>query len=372
MKPTVGMQSLAISFLVLTINFAAAAQSPSLIQRPTIRWRDCLKQQPDWYASKEAARIAENLLLYQRESGGWPKNIEMAAVLNEKQKGELAAQQKTSDATIDNQSTYPQLTYLARVFGATGNNRFKEPFIRGLDYLLAAQYQNGGWPQFYPYPSGYQKHITFNDDAMIGVMTLLRAIAGREPAYAFIDESRRVRCGQAMAKGIKCILRCQVRVDGKLTVWCAQHDEVTFLPAAARTYEKISLSGSESVSIVRFLMGIEHPNRAVSEAINGAVVWFKAVRLTGIKVVAKADATLARGFDRVVIADPAAAPLWARFYEIGTNRPIFCGRDGVLKGSLAEIEYERRTGYRWYVSEPAELLANDYPAWLKKTVSSKQ
>ncbi len=68
--------------------------------------------------------------------------------------------------------------------------------------------------------------------------------------------------------------------------------------------------------------------------------------------------------------DASAPPIWARFYEIGTNRPIFSGRDGVVKATLAEIEFERRANYNWYGDWPAELLAKDYPAW-KKRISSE-
>ena len=70
--------------------------------------------------------------------------------------------------------------------------------------------------------------------------------------------------------------------------------------------------------------------------------------------------------DRVVVQDPAAPPLWARFYEIGTDRPVFEGRDQVVRYSVAEIEPERRNGYRWYTDEPSKLLNEDYPAWRKK------
>jgi PelA/Pel-15E family pectate lyase len=83
-------------------------------------------------------------------------------------------------------------------------------------------------------------------------------------------------------------------------------------------------------------------------------------------VVEKRDASLPNGFDRVVVEDASAKPLWARFYEIGANRPIFSGRDSVIKYSLAEIEHERRTGYGWYTSAPAALLEKDYPGWRKK------
>ncbi len=57
---------------------------------------------------------------------------------------------------------------------------------------------------------------------------------------------------------------------------------------------------------------------------------------------------------------------WARFYELGTNRPIFVGRDGVVKYSLGEIEEERQRGYRWWVDRPAKMLAESYPAWRQR------
>ncbi|HJY28093.1 MAG TPA: pectate lyase, partial [Pyrinomonadaceae bacterium] len=159
-------------------------------------------------------------------------------------------------------------------------------------------------------------------------------------------------------KGIECILKTQVIVNGKRTVWCAQHDEVTLAPAPARKFEVISLSGGESVGIVRFLMSIEHPSAAVVEAIESAIAWFEQTQLRGIKWIENES-------DRVVVKDSTAGPIWARFYELGTNRPIFVGRDGVVKYDVAQIEHERRTGYNWYVDEPAKLLQKDYPIWKK-------
>jgi PelA/Pel-15E family pectate lyase len=321
---------------------------------------------PEWYASDEAARIADNLLLYQRDTGGWFKNIDMATVLTGAQKAALLGEKQKTDSTIDNGATFTQLTYLAKVYSARPLKRHQEAFVKGLDYLLKAQYGNGGWPQYYPDLTGYYKHITFNDNAMIGVMKVLRDIAARKPDYRFVDAERRRKAGQAVAKGIECILKTQVVVQGRRTVWCAQHDEVTFAPAAARTYELASLSGSESVGIVRFLMEIPHPDARLIEAIEAAVRWFESVRLSGIGWIEKADATKLKGYDRVVVKDAGARPLWARFYELGTNRPIFVGRDGIVKYDVAEIEDERRNNYQWYVNTPAKLLDEDYPAWQKK------
>ena len=329
----------------------------------TIAWGDAQNKPDEWYASAEALRIADNVLLYQRRSGGWPKNIDMAKPLSDSGKASLLRDQKKTDSTIDNGATYTQLSFLARVWTAQRQERHRESFLKGFDYLLKAQYPNGGWPQFYPDLSGYYKHITYNDDAMIGVMKLLRDVARAKPVYAFVDEARRASAARAVEKGIECILKTQVVVNGRRTVWCAQHDEVTFAPAAARKFEVISLSGGESVGIVRFLMSVGDPSPAVVEAVEAAIAWFEQSQLKGIKWIEKRDASQPGGIDRVVIQDPAGGPIWARFYEIGSNRPIFVGRDGVVRYSVAEIEHERRTGYNWYVEEPAKLLTKDYRKW---------
>src|SRR6266849_5727921 len=121
----------------------------------TIKWHDALKQKPEWYAGADAARIADNLILYQRESGGWPKNIDMARSLAEPERAQLTREKQAVDSTIDNRATYTQLNFLARVYSATRTSRFKESFLKGVDYLLGAQYDNGGWPQYYPIRKGY-------------------------------------------------------------------------------------------------------------------------------------------------------------------------------------------------------------------------
>ena len=336
-------------------------------QAAPIKWRDALKQSREWYGNAEAARIADNLIAYQRESGGWPKNIDMAVLLSQSQRADIAKEKGSADSTIDNDATYTQLIFLARVYTLQKLPAYRESFLRGFDYLLKAQYSNGGWPQYYPIRKGYYQHITFNDNAMIGVMRLLRDVAQHKPDYAFVDEARSARADKAVAKGIECILKTQIVVRGKRTVWCAQHDEVTLAPAPARAYEHVSLSGQESVGIVEFLMGIEHPDKGIVEAIESAVVWFKSAQIDGIRWVETAGPPV----DHIVVADRTAPPLWARFYEIDTNRPIFSGRDSVIKYSVAEIESERRNGYRWYTDKPAKLLNRDYPEWLKRVAPAR-
>ncbi len=314
-----------------------------------------LQQKPAWYASVEAQALADTVLLYQSRHGAWPKNTDLTKPPATPEA--LDKIQSSGEANgIDNGATTLPMQFLALMVHATNQARYRAAFDRGMDYLLAAQYPNGGFPQFFPLREGYYSRITFNDNAMINALTVLRDAAAGKTPYAFVDEPRRARARAAVSRGVDIILRTQVRQDGRLTAWCAQHDEKTLAPAWGRAYEPPSLSGSESVGIVRFLMAIERPTPAVTAAIDAAVAWFRAVAIRGTRVEGFAGTDGRK--DRRVVADPAAPLLWARFYELGTNRPIFLGRDSVVRYALSEIEYERRNGYAYYGTWPAPLLSD--------------
>ena len=333
-----------------------------------VRWRDVLEQPAGWYASAEARRVADNVLLYQTASGGWPKNHDMT---RPPRPADFTGEDVTAP-TIDNGATYTQIRLLARVNAAQADAHLRDAIRRGLDYLFAAQYPtNGGWPQFYPLLPGYYTHITFNDDAMVGVLGVLQDVARGTPPFDWLDGATRARAAAAVGKGIACILRCQIVVNGVKTAWCAQHDENTYEPVPARTYEHESLSGFESVGVVRFLMSLDPPSPDVIASVQAAVAWFQKVTLTGIRVVLVPAPDLPHGADRRLVADPAAPPLWARFYEIGTDRPIFSGRDAIIRYRMDEIEPERRAGYRWYIDDPRRLLDQDYPAWAARWTGGK-
>ncbi|HLM58275.1 MAG TPA: pectate lyase [Pyrinomonadaceae bacterium] len=348
--------------------FAATvpAQQKAPAAPAAVAWGDALKQKPEWYSSEDAVRVADNVLLYQRDSGGWPKNLDMAKPLNEAQAAAVAREKAAADSTIDNGATYTQLAYLARVYSARKLERHGAAFLRGVDYLLKAQYENGGWPQYYPPRKGYYTHITYNDNAMVNVLRLLRDVARRKAPYEFVDAGRRAAASRAVERGVECILKTQVVIGGKRTAWAAQYDEVTLEPAPARKFEPVSLTGLESVGVVRFLMSVQQPDARVREAIESAVEWFRAAQVSGVRWVERRDPSQPGGFERAAVRDPKAPPIWARFYEMGTNRPIFIGRDAVIHYDVSEIEAERRNGYRWYTDEPSELLEKDYPAWQKK------
>lgn len=329
-------------------------------------WGPVLAKPAHWYASDEARRIADNILLYQRDNGGWPKEANQIAPLTPGQATAVRRRKGQTDTTIDNRTTTSQLRFLARLITRTDGpaRRYRRGFLRGLRFLLEAQYPNGGWPQYYPLREDYSRHITYNDDAMIEVLLLLRGVAEGQTPFRFTDPALGQACHEAFADGIRCILQTQVRADGRLTAWCAQHHCDTMEPVRARSYELPSLSGHESVRIVQLLMTLEEPPPEVIRAVQSAVAWFDRARIEGIDT--KRIVNDRGEPDVIVVRDESAAPIWARFYEIATNRPIFSGRDGIKKYLMKQIERERRVGYKWYTRRPLGLLRNDYPRWQRQ------
>lgn len=329
--------------------------------KPRSRWSsDYLEQPPSWYSSAEARAVADSVLQYQSQAGGWPKSTDLArAPLTP---ADIPPPGRGRANSLDNDATTVPLAFIARMVAATGEPRYAQSFERGFEYLLAAQYPNGGWPQFWPLrQTKYYDHITYNDGAMIRVMELLDDVAAGAEPYVFVDAVRRGRARAAVARGVDCILQTQIRQDGTLTGWCAQHDEETLAPAWARAYEPPSLSGGETVGVVRFLMSIEHPTPEIVAAVSGAVAWLDKVALQGVRL-----ARVRRGDgrdERWLVEDSSAPLLWARFYELGTNRPLYLDRDSVFRYDFGEIGYERRSGYDYHGTWADSLLQIDYPAW---------
>lgn len=320
-------------------------------------------------ASEEDLRAAENILLYQRNVGGWPKHKDWHATLTNIQKEELLKLQSVGlGATIDNDATVKELDFLSKIYEKVQDVRYKKAFLKGIDYLLEAQYENGGWPQYYPEREGYSTHITYNDNAMARVMNVMKDIAEKSGRFSIkLDDATVLKAKAAFEKGVEIILKTQYKQNGVLTTWCAQHDEKTLLPAKARSYELPSLSGGESPGIVLLLMGIDNPSPEIVNAIQSAVAWFHKVKINGIRL---EEFTNKDGLkDRRIVADKNAPAMWARFYGLEDNRPFFCERDGIKKYTLAEIP-KRRTGYNWYTKGPQRVL-DAYKKWQPKWAPEK-
>jgi len=320
------------------------------------------------YRPEQTVEIADNILRYQRANGGWPPNIDPLRILSEREIRELDDSRSADDTSFDNRATYPEVVYLAEAFTRTGDERYRQAAIRGLEFILSAQYEHGGFPHSFPRKDGYRPYVTIVDDVMVGVLgTLRRASSGDRP-FEWVDVKLRDRLEDALVRGEACLLQLQVEVEGVPAGWAGQYDPETLRPKRGRAYELPALISAESANVVRYLMQVENPSPAVRRAVHGGIAWLERSKITGLRIdrvpidpVRYPHHTSRH--DVVAVEDAKAPPLWARYYEIDSNRPFMANRDGTKVYRLADVAPERRTGYAWYVRYDHALLEKEYPAW---------
>lgn len=304
-----------------------------------------------WMRGAGARRVAEVMLSYQTPSGGWSKHVDLHQGTRAPGQSFFSENENWQYiATIDNFSTTSEMEFLARLDAVHPDARYRAAFVRGVSYLLDAQYPNGCWPQVYPLQGGYHDNATFNDDAIVNAATIMRDVGAWRPA--FVPAPLRRRAAAAARHAVDCLLAAQARVNAHLTIWPQQADPLTLAPSRARSYEHPSLTAKESVPILLFLMAIDRPDPKVVRAVHAARDYLQNHAILGLS------------YDRYVVQSQAGAgPLWARMYEIGTDRPIFSNRDGIVLYDWNRLT-DRREGYGWYTDAPLAFLAR-YDAWAR-------
>ncbi len=330
-----------------------------------------------WYGGDDAGRIAENVISFQTPAGGWAKHTDFTQ--HHRAPGELFAGDSNSRfiitndfdkpadvnwsyvGTFDNDATITELRFLAKVISAskTNTSELQKSFTRGMEYIFAAQFPNGGWPQVWPLQGGYHDAVTFNDDAMLNIVRLLREVSLGEKDFVFASPALRAKADAAWKHGSDCILAAQIVVNGMRTVWGQQHDAITLQPTSARNYEMPSASSSESSTIILFLMQLPKPDSNVVATVHAAVAWFDKTKIEGkaFQVVGKES--------RKLVAAPGSGPIWSRYYEVGTDKPIFGDRDKSIHDDVNEISRERRKGYGWF-KDTAKRVLQHYAKWAKQ------
>jgi PelA/Pel-15E family pectate lyase len=340
----------------------------------------------EWWTSAEALQAAHNVISFQVSDGGWSKNIDM--VSQPRAPGDLydadnlnrfpdtADFDKPVDpdwhyiATLDNDSTWMQIVFLAHeatALIAAHRDADAAPICasveRGIEYLLSSQYPNGGWPQVWPLEGGYHDAITINDDAMLHAVEILEDVAEGAPDYTFVPRDLIRRAGPAAERGIDCLLKLQIVENGVKTAWAQQYDALTLEPTSARNYEMASLTSDESFPIVEFLMRLPNPTPAEVAAVHNAAAWIEKVEIHGYRFGSgdfRADRNSTDG--RKLVAVEGAGPIWSRYYQIGTDKPIFGDRDKTIHDDVNDLSRERRNGYSWFNTEGLAVLA-DYKTW---------
>ncbi len=340
-----------------------------------------LNQAAHWYATEDALRVAENIVSYQTPAGGWGKN--QPRNHPPRQKGQAYVADNHSNylsaddfdapqdenwsyvGTIDNDATITEIRFLAKVVAAlpaTQSLVYRSSLIRGLEYLLAAQFPNGGWPQVWPLQGGYHDAFTINDNAVVEVAEMMGEVANAKDGFASVPDSVRVAARASEQKAIQGLLATQQKIKGKPTLWGQQHDALTLAPTSARNYEPAALCSFESANILMYLMSLPSPTTQIRQAIEGGVSALRSLAVEG-----KVWRKVSEQEGRQLVNHPGAPKIWARYYDQTSLAPIFGDRDKSLHDDVADLSLERRNGYAWWGTGPQKAL-DAYAAWQKHGV----
>jgi PelA/Pel-15E family pectate lyase len=269
--------------------------------------------------------------------------------------------------TIDNDGTVTEIMFLADVYRRSSDVKYRDSARKGMDFLLTMQVASGGFPQVYPARTGttYSNFVTFNDNAMARALILLDQ-AGKQVmplgGDLFTDEQR-ARTATAITRAVDFILKAQIVQAGVKTVWCAQHDPVSYVPRGARSYELPSKSGQESVGVIAFLM-TQPQTPEIKAAVQAGIAWYKsdAVKVANTAYVSRPSSSTDDMYNPIQAR--AGSTMWYRFYDLDQDVGFFSGRLATdnppgngKQYDIMKIEPERRYGYQWGGSYGTPLFA---------------
>ena len=301
------------------------------------------------------------VLSYQTLLGGWSKRTDMQQV---RKPGQLAGSEAAYIPTFDNGATSTQIRWLAAYHpkaSAADQAKIQAALTQAVQFVLRAQYPNGGFPQSYPLRGGYHDAVTLNDNVMTDLLNLLWDIAN-QPDYRWLAADLRAAAQAGFHKGVDWLVQAQVQVDGKRTVWTAQHHPLSGAPVAARKFEQISLVSSESAAVLQLFLdkGLdkelykEQSIPGVLPALCSGIAWLQQHQIR--------DKAWQRHETGSALVEKKGAQLWARFYSLPQQQPVFFDRNGQVYSDVNQLSLERQQGYGWYQTNAKGVLK----AWKKK------
>ncbi len=256
----------------------------------------------------DAAReVGLALAWAQRPAGGWNHQSDMSrVVLDASTIGRVG-----TDCTFDDNISQGALTFLIHLDEEVDTPWLTESVQLGLAHLEKAQYPNGGWPQWYPLIGSYHDHATYNDGAINDCIrtALLSWNTYHKPKY--LELAKRGGDFIVLSQG-------KPPQEG----WAQQCDK-ELRPAWARAFEPPGYSSQSTARNIQTLIDLylETGEEKYLKPIPAALSWL----------------------DRSKLSDG----VWARLYEVGTNRPIYGDHDRKIHYTLEEISAERQKGYSW-------------------------
>ncbi len=261
----------------------------------------------DSYYLDAARDVGRALAWGQRLEGGWDHLVDVTALTPDA----LMPTRVSGRCTFDDDITQGALRFLMGLDSVVDEPWLDSAVSLGIGYFMASQFSNGAWPQWYPLIGGYHDYYTFNDATINDCIAVMIRIHERYGNQEYLD---RINLAGDF------IIASQIAEPQR--GWAQQYNH-DMEPDWARAFEPPAVCSAVTSRTIRTLvdMALYTGDARCFAPIPAAIDWL----------------------NRSNIDDN----LWARFYELGTNVPIYGDRDGLIHYTLEEISQERQDGYSW-------------------------
>lgn len=260
----------------------------------------------DEQALHAAKHAAFALIRGQNDLGGWMHTIRFDAP-------------KRNMVSFDDDQTQSAISFLMALDQEIDDDSLTLAVDKALEMMQMTQLKDGGWPHVYPKQGNYHDHATYNDE---GINDCIRVMMEAHRYYG------REELAESLRKAGRYIEISQL--PPPQPGWAQQYNEY-LQPAWARTFEPPSVCPAVTINNINTLIDfyLYFGRRTYLEPIPDALRWLHEIQLPNGK--------------------------WARFVELGTNKPLYYDRGRIRVNSTSELSIERRTGYG-YESDLSDRL----------------
>jgi hypothetical protein len=293
--------------------------------------------------------VADGLIRGQLESGGWANNIEFDPLLRPRYAyradHRTTVGRRRNRTTFDDNKSQSSLEYLMLVDRKLNfqNPAIHEAAMYALESFTRAQYPNGAWPQQYtefPDPAdypvvkakfpnswnrtyeriSYSRFYTLNDNTVCDLIELMLT------AHAVYGDDRWLASAK---KGGDFLLLAQL--PEPQPGWAQQYN-IDMEPEWARKFEPPAITGGESQGVMQTLMTLydRTGDEKYLKPVPRAIEYYRSLELDNGQL--------------------------ARFYEIGTDKPLYFTREY----ELVYRDDDLPTHYGFKVGNRLDRLERNY------------
>lgn len=248
-----------------------------------------------------------------------------------------------------------------------------------IDYLISIslEYNNGGVPLYYPKldDDEWKYNISIKNGNYINYLRTIEIILNSNELLEHID-SKIELLKDSYRKSLNLLLKLQINVGQKKTIWSQYYDKNSLLPVSGNDDEPLGLCSLESAQILLYLMDFEILTNNIKNAIIAGCEWFKDNKISGwIQVFEKKSYDPNDQDDMIeqqtmliqykYLPFPNKMTMHSRYYDFEKIEPIFQENDEIYTlDTFNNMTVEHRNN-EFHIGMWGHYLLETYEEWKK-------